>query len=215
MFRSVVRFLLLVFCLVSGQISFAFAESASLNEERILEEYEFQKTPVWCWAAAIQMALNYQGLDVSQEDIVVRTFGLLIPTAGNSYQISNNLNTVFIKDNRRFLVSSVMLPIQGSQIAPPSPLNATMESLVSHLERDRPIIMSYHVPGWGIGHAVLLSGLDYSVMPNGKLVINGLTVRDPYPYNPQHVQNGGRIDYVNYGLPGIPQAVWLVDAVEI
>ncbi|HEY0896638.1 MAG TPA: papain-like cysteine protease family protein, partial [Sphingobacteriaceae bacterium] len=33
-----------------------------------------QRNTEWCWAASIQMLFNYYGVDISQEQIVARSF---------------------------------------------------------------------------------------------------------------------------------------------
>ena len=37
-----------------------------------------QEKDCWCWAACVQMVLNYQGINVDQEDVVRRAKGLRI-----------------------------------------------------------------------------------------------------------------------------------------
>jgi len=37
-----------------------------------------QRQTNWCWAASIQMVLNFHGVDVTQEEIVQRIFGTLL-----------------------------------------------------------------------------------------------------------------------------------------
>ena len=46
-----------------------------------------QEKDCWCWAACVQMVLNYQGINVDQEDVVRRAKGLRINEGGTAYDI--------------------------------------------------------------------------------------------------------------------------------
>ncbi len=41
-----------------------------------------QEEDCWCWAACVQMVLNYQGVDVDQETLVLRAKGMRINEGG-------------------------------------------------------------------------------------------------------------------------------------
>jgi hypothetical protein len=51
-----------------------------------------QRANNWCWAACIQMVLNYHGLYITQEDIVRQCYGGLYDAPGGYEQFSVGLN---------------------------------------------------------------------------------------------------------------------------
>ena len=51
-----------------------------------------QRMANWCWAACIQMVLNYHGLYVDQQDIVERVFGSAVDRPANGQQIMGALS---------------------------------------------------------------------------------------------------------------------------
>ncbi len=178
----------------------ALAKTASLDEARMTKLFEFQKTPVWCWAACIEMCLKYYGFNISQSEIVQRTFGSVIPTTGNWIQVTENLNYMGTdKDGKRVLISASVF--MGSP---------TAEAIVNHLKQKKPIIMAFHNPGTFVGHAILVTGVEYEIII-GRVIIRNVTVRDPFPYSPQHIQGGGRMVIPNTVNP---TNIWLIDATE-
>lgn len=188
------------------------ARDAQVDEAKISASYQFQQTPVWCWAASIQMALKYHGVDIDQQTIVARTFGAVIPTTGDFIAISSNLNYSFDSKGKKYIVSASILPVNNNPFFS-SPWAATPEAIVNHLKKGRPIVVAYQSSYYS-GHAVLLSGVTYEINPLGRVELRSLTVRDPYPYNPVHVANHGKVTYPNGQFPGLIQAIWLVDITE-
>ena len=68
-----------------------------------------QRNSQWCWAAAIQMVLNYYGVNILQEQIVARTYGTdpygrLPDWAGRLDAITTNLNNWSIDNAGRTCV---------------------------------------------------------------------------------------------------------------
>lgn len=51
-----------------------------------------QRNTNWCWAACVQMVLNYQGVDAQQEEIVKRVKGDLINDGGTEDEIVKGAN---------------------------------------------------------------------------------------------------------------------------
>lgn len=130
-----------------------------------------QRQTNWCWAASAQMVLNYHGLYVSQEHIVQRIYGAQIDRPANLNQILGAL-TGWAPDTRGRHSSIHANPYtqSGSQI-------------VEALANRWPLIVGLKNPNGGIGHAVVLTGVTYSVdrfnNPNFRTVI----IRDPWPGN--------------------------------
>lgn len=191
------------------------AMEAKLDEGRISNSYQEQELPVWCWAASIEMAFKYYGVNnINQPTIVARTFGAVIPTTGDFIAISRNLNYAFdTQDSKRYIVSASILPV-NTQPFFSGPWGVTPEAIVNHLKNGRPIIVAYQSSIY-TSHAVLLSGVTYKINPLGRIEISSLTVRDPYPYNQQHIANRGKINYSIEEFPGLFLAIWLVDITQI
>lgn len=189
--------------LLSAFLSFTpivHAATVGLDSDKVNKAFEFQKDPVWCWAATIEMALNYYGFNITQEKIVERTFGAAFSTTGNWMQMTNNLNYLgATPDGKRVLVSATVY--MGS------PSN---EAIVNHLRQKKPIIFAFNNPNTFSGHAILITGVEYHYMGD-KVFIDKMIIRDPYPYNKDHVVQRGRV-VVPYFIT--PTNVWLVDATE-
>ncbi|VVQ10808.1 C39 family peptidase [Pseudomonas fluorescens] len=178
----------------------ASAKTVGLDTLKVDESFKFQQDPVWCWAATIQMALNYYGFNVTQADIVSKTFGAAVSSTGNWIQMTNNLNYLGVSTNgKKILVSATVY--SGSP---------SSEAIINHLKNKKPIIMAFNNPSTFTGHAILITGVDYHF--SGKnAVIDKLIIRDPFPYNAMHVSNGGKITYPNVINP---TNIWLIDATE-
>jgi hypothetical protein len=190
----------------------AWTASVALDESRLLKAYEFQKTPVWCWAASIQLALNYHGFNISQPEIVKNTYGAEVAKTGNMLQISNNLNFVYKSVNKRLLVSAALVPVNNAPNTG-NPWGITPESIVNHLRKGRPIVLAYQASPQR-GHAVVLTGVEYNINSSNRIELISFTVRDPFPYDAEHVRRGGVRTYKNGQFPGMIQGVWLVDISE-
>ncbi|WP_154658309.1 C39 family peptidase [Eisenibacter elegans] len=145
-----------------------------------------QQRSQWCWAAAIQMVLNYYGIRINQEQIVARTYGQnpyngYIPDrAGSIEAIHQNLNYRGVDaQGRRYQVVATMG--RGA----PVPL-----TLIAELEAGHPVIIGYRT-GLNQGHAVVLTAAAFRPTPNGPL-IHQLVIRDPDP-NPRNAAQHGRV----------------------
>lgn len=168
-----------------------------------------QQTQMWCWAACIEMVLRYYGVNVSQQDIVARTFGTdgmgNPPPFGASIGIiTANLNNWGIDRNgTRYTVRASVTP---SMIPD--------DRFLNELNQRKPLIIAYG-PNINSGHVVVLTAASYLPTPQGPR-IRTFVVRDPFP-NPFTIQTMGRVEYLNFAPPqqgGIPapiQAVWFID----
>ncbi|WP_156815179.1 papain-like cysteine protease family protein [Amphritea japonica] len=131
-----------------------------------------QRQANWCWAASIQMVLNYHGLYVSQEQVVQKIYGGQIDQPANSNQILNAL-TGWAPDNRGRSSSIYAKPYTSSG-----------RELVQALANKWPLIVGLRNPNGGIGHAVVLTAVYYSVDQFNNPILNGVVLRDPWPGSP-------------------------------
>src|SRR5690606_13771337 len=105
----------------------------------------------WCWAASLQMIFNYYGINITQQQIVARTYGVsptgeLPDWAGSVQAITANLNNWSIDaSGRRYTVNALHQP--GAP-------NSTF--LINELSYARPVLVGYHTGG-NTGHAVVIT----------------------------------------------------------
>ncbi len=127
-----------------------------------------QKTPVWCWAACIQMVLNYHGVQWQQEDVVLAVKGYLARETASNAEIVGFLNQAgFDYDGDRW--ASRCAFYQGA----PNPT-----WLIDELLADRPLIVSYQT-GPNSGHVVILFAAEYQPTPQGP-IIRSVQIYDPF-----------------------------------
>lgn len=160
-----------------------------------------QNNSQWCWAASIQMVLNYYGVNIQQEQIVARTYGTdyngnLPNWSGSLEVIHQNLNN-WSMDNRgdSYSVSASM----GWKAPNPT-------YLIQELSAGRPIIIGYQT-GQG-GHAVVITAASYIPTASGPY-IQSIVVRDPWPSQENRATNG-RLEYAGADLANRIDAHWYV-----
>lgn len=155
----------------------------------------------WCWAASLQMIFNYYGVNITQEQIVSRSYGSdpygNLPNWAGSFQIiTANLNNWNVDNSgNQYGVSSMLY--WGA----PSPAY-----LVQELTAQRPVLIGYNTGN--SGHAVVLTACSYIQTPNGPY-IQSLVVRDPWP-SQQNINNLGRVEYPAQNFANTIQAHWYV-----
>ncbi len=147
-------------------------------------EFEFRAAPPqhrghkqrmqnWCWAACIQMILNYHGVAATQEQIVGRTFGALADAPGQPHQILGNLNGWGLRvDGLPLQVSANSWVLSAGQ-------------LVYDLTIDQPLLLGLSMPGM-MGHAYVLTAIRYRETGGEPLVLAAV-LRDPMPGNPDRI----------------------------
>lgn len=149
--------------------------------------YSSQRNSMWCWAASIQMVLQYHGIRTVQQDIVARTFGPdaqgnLPNKPGDLKSITANLNNLNVdRAGTTYQVESIF-----GEGAPP------VDLLLDEMDRREPLIIGYR-SGPNMGHAVVITGAVYSQTAQGP-VIHKIIVRDPWPSDENKVNNG-RVEY--------------------
>jgi len=157
----------------SGENSFQTGVSTYLLE--LLSSPEFagkQRSLNWCWAASIQMVLNYHGLHATQEGVVMRRFGQLIDRPGSELDMIDSLTGfAFYRDGRAARA-------EASSERPGD------RELIEDLALGNPLIIGLKMPGLSVGHAFVVTSANYHYLPDGTPVIESLTLRDPWPGNP-------------------------------
>jgi len=159
-----------------------------------------QQADQWCWAASVQMILNWYGIGVSQEMVVARTKHVLIDQAGSDFDISNALSGWAVTTN------GVPVTIR-SMAAPGLPQPAV---LINELSQGHPILLTF-ATGMYSGHAVVITAASYLPTRFGPQVVS-LVIRDPWP-SPDHVATSGRVEIDGWALSRFVPLVrnhWLV-----
>lgn len=130
-----------------------------------------QRSANWCWAACIQMVLNYHGIPVEQETIVNKVFGSLIDQPANTEHIDFALNGWGTDENGRdVVVSAISYQIDETIV-------------IRDLAYRWPLIVG--LKGDPIGHAYVLTALTYR--NEGNPIITEVVLRDPFPKNKSRV----------------------------
>src|SRR5260370_10512080 len=136
-----------------------------------------QAQDMWCWAACIQMILNFYGIPITQDEIVTRVYGYPINEPATDDVISASLNGWGINaQGRRFVVRSYVA--SGPPTAP---------VLTRELINGRPILLAFH-SGASIGHAVVITASSRI----GSFV-SSVVYRDPSPTT-ENLAEKGRIE---------------------
>lgn len=129
-----------------------------------------QRMENWCWAACIQMVLNYHGLYVDQSDIVSRVFGATVDQPASGDQILAAL-TGWAPDSRG----------RRSAIYADD-YNLDPVTVINDLDHKWPLIVGLSgARGAATGHAYVMTAAFYSKDAAGNPTIQGVVLRDPFP----------------------------------
>lgn len=132
----------------------------------------------WCWAACIQMVLNYHGLYVTQIDAVTKIYGSpLVNQPANEQQILAALSGWAPDVTGNF---SAIHAYGGS---------TSLDEIINGLSGKWPLIVGMKNPNGGVGHAFVLTAIYFSnIYDNFGNVIGRIpdkvVLRDPWPGNP-------------------------------
>ncbi|MBK6612199.1 MAG: C39 family peptidase [Sphingobacteriales bacterium] len=144
------------------------------------EEFEFfsaaqstgrQRQANWCWAACVQMVLNYHGLHITQEQVVEKIYGGLVDQPAGEQQIM-------------YALSGWAPNVDGgvSQIYCQLGLNSANE-ITSNLAYKWPLIVGLSNPQGGNGHAFVLTAIYYTTDMYNNTIPYKVVLRDPWPGN--------------------------------
>lgn len=130
-----------------------------------------QRSTNWCWAACTQMVLNYQGVNVTQEQIVQRVFGVCIDRPGNAMDI--------VQGARGWNVD-------GHTINARYDYSFVPQRIVDDLVNKYPLVVGLTMPGQNIGHAFVMTGMSFE--KEGDAVYpQSVILRDPWPGNQSRI----------------------------
>lgn len=124
----------------------------------------------WCWAASIQMVLNYYGVYADQRAIVQKIYGRQTNRPANGNQIINALS------GWGFNIANRYSYIRAGY-------SNNLQNLLDDLKRERPIIVGMRNPNQNIGHAVVMTGYYFKFDQNRRRRVTHIIVRDPWPNN--------------------------------
>ncbi|HEY9285353.1 MAG TPA: papain-like cysteine protease family protein [Pyrinomonadaceae bacterium] len=134
-----------------------------------------QRQQNWCWAACVQMVLNYRGVSVTQEQVVQRVFGGNIDAPGQPGQILGALTGwAFTFRGQRVMLTSSPFAFNGSEI-------------VRDLAERWPIIVGVG-DGRSTGHAYVLTAVTYTVDRFNQPIFLTAILRDPWPGNQSRIE---------------------------
>lgn len=130
-----------------------------------------QRSENWCWAACTQMVLNYQGVNVSQEQIVERVFGFQIDRPGTAENIVQGASGWYV---------------DGHTIGAKYDYSFIPQKLIDDLVNKYPLVVGLSMPGQNVGHAYVLTGLSFQ--KQGDVIYpQSVILRDPWPDNQSRV----------------------------
>lgn len=137
--------------------------------------YGKQHSMNWCWAACIQMILNYNSIPVLQEQIVKRTLGKLIDQPADPALMFKALNGWEVDVyGRKVLVSSNFY-------------STDLNEITEFLNTKKPLIVGLQQENSQIGHAYVLIGIFYeTILKNsGEKTYrpHSVILIDPWPDN--------------------------------
>ncbi len=136
----------------------------------------------WCWAASVQMVLNWYNIPVKQSDVVNRIFGKPVDATVSEDAIAVALSgTAWDRRNRE-----VHMHAERERGTPGSNL------LVSELSARHPMLITFRSAKTML-HAVVLTGAEYVRTPQGPQ-LTALTFRDPNPnFKDRHTAEAFRV----------------------
>ncbi len=156
------------------------ATTVGLSSNSVNPVYAEQKQSKWCWAACIQIIANLYGADLTQDEVVARTYGPNVNRAGSLEVITASLNgSGTTRNGRTYSITSTMLT-NGMLPA----------ALVAELTAGHPVLLGYDAGS--SGHAVVCTAVTYDGAASNPIIMS-LTVRDPWPNNENRNSTGRRV----------------------
>lgn len=131
-----------------------------------------QRQMNWCWAACIQMTLNYHGLSVTQEQLVKKIYGGLYDAPAGPVEIMNALNGWAPNSQGGYSIIKAQYGVYS------------VDDIINHVAYKQPIIVGLEQPNNDVGHAYVLTAVYYTVNAYNQPIIQKVVLRDPWPLRP-------------------------------
>lgn len=154
--------------LVCGSTPAGQSCDARILSSRFASVRAVQRTLVWCWAATLEMIFRWHGRSISQESIVVQTFGTAAVVQANPIVLINAINRTYRDDSGAAF--QVRARVWGPDYQMAQIDNGT---LINSLSRDRPLVVC------NMSHMMVLIGMNYLRYPNGMVEVRQAWVADP------------------------------------
>ncbi len=134
-----------------------------------------QLRPHWCWAACIQTIFAVHGYNIAQDAIVHKVFGNDIDRSANGPEIMSAIDGQWTGDRgRKFNANGMVLWNHVDSFERPDALQLAADEL----GKGNPLIFATE------GHSMVLTSMTYRQGSGGGVIIDSLTVRDPWPTAP-------------------------------
>lgn len=143
---------------------------AAVKTEYFCDYVARQEEDCWCWAACVQMVLNYQGVAVQQEDLVCRVKGMRVNQGGTAYDIQKAANGWMVNGKQ------IIAKVENSNAL-------SAQIIINDLVDKYPLIIGLRMPGQSMGHAYVLTGISFRMI-NGNCYPIEIIVRNPWPSSP-------------------------------
>lgn len=132
-----------------------------------------QLKPHWCWAACIQTIFATHGFSVPQQRIVEKIFGNLHDQSATAQEILSAIDGAWEGQNgKSFDAKGFVLWDRVAKFERPD----AIAEAAKELENGNPLIFANDI------HTMVLTAMTYSEDPDGRIFVESLTVRDPWPY---------------------------------
>jgi len=118
----------------------------------------------WCWAACVQMVLDYYGLEVSQSRIVERAYG-------DDYDFTANKNDIIGALNGWY--------VGGYTVRASYERYKNAKTLIDAIASGRPLIIGLNEKYTSTGHAYVLTHIFFTRDYNGNMTPTRVVVINP------------------------------------
>lgn len=118
----------------------------------------------WCWAACVQMVLDYYGLSVSQSRIVERAYGDEYDLTANKYDIIDAINGWYVN---------------GSTVRASYERYKNAKTLIDAIASGHPLIIGLNERYTTTGHAYVLTHIFFTNDYNGNMTPTRVVVINP------------------------------------
>jgi hypothetical protein len=163
----------LVFLLIAitSNVMTLKAQMVGITRNDFLKHYRAQKESMWCWASSAEMVLSYEGILLPQEAIVRYLKGYIVNNPGSQIDMIKSTNCI-VNDS---LGNAIVISGQYVSGAP------YPNVLFNQLKSKRPVILTFNANPF-VGHAIVLTGIDYVVNPDNTLSVTKCYIFDPFSY---------------------------------